>query len=143
MPFRFRDDIATADVAFEAWGATVDELFAVSADALLRTMTEEPDEVKRKVTHTFSLEHEELDLLLLDLLNELVYIKDARRLLLHLDEVHVDGSEGAYRLVARGAGEEIDPCRHKLLVDVKAATLHRLRVTHEEHVWRSTVVLDV
>jgi protein archease len=143
MPFRFRDDIATADVAFDAWGTTKEELFTASAGALLRTMTEEPDDVERRVKITISLENGELDLLLLDLLNELVYIKDARRLLLHLDEVNIDGREGAYRLVARGAGEEIEPCRHKLLVDVKAVTLHRLRVACEEGIWRATVVLDI
>jgi SHS2 domain-containing protein len=106
-------------------------------------MTEEPDEVDRRFMLTISVEHEELDLLLLDLLNELVYIKDARRLLLHLDEVHIVGREGAFSLVARGAGEEIEPHRHKLLVDVKAATLHRLRVDCDEGIWRATVVLDI
>jgi SHS2 domain-containing protein len=143
MPFRFREEIATADVAFDAWGSTKEELFTASADALLRTMTEDPEEVERRITLTISLEHAELDLLLLDLLNELVYIKDARKLLLHLDKVQIDDREGVYRLVARGAGEELDPYRHKLLVDVKAATLHRLRVAFEEGVWRATVVLDV
>jgi len=143
MPFRFRDDIATADVAFDAWGMTKDELFAAAAGALLRTMTAEPDEVERRVTLEFGLEHGELDLLLLDFLNELVYVKDARRLLLHLDEVHIGGRVGAYRLDARGWGEEIEPCRHKLLVDVKAATLHRLNLACEGGVWRATVVLDV
>ena len=38
MPFRFQDEIATADVAFEAWGETQEELFISGAAALLRTM---------------------------------------------------------------------------------------------------------
>ena len=143
MPFRFREDIATADVAFDAWGRTKEELFTAAAAALLRTMTEGAEEIERRVSHTINLDHAELDLLLLDLLNELIYIKDARRLLLHPDEMHIDGREGAYHLVARGAGEEIDPSRHKLLVDVKAATLHRLHVACDEGIWRATVVLDV
>ena len=143
MPYRFRGDIATADVAFEAWGETRAELFEASAAALLRTMTEEPDEVERRTTLPICLEHGELDLLLFALLNELVYYKDARRLLMHLDEARIDGGDGAYFLTALGAGEEIDPTRHKLLVDVKAATLHRLRVVREGSLWRATVVLDV
>ena len=27
MPFEFHDEIATADVAFEAWGQTLEEMF--------------------------------------------------------------------------------------------------------------------
>lgn len=31
MPYRFREDMATADVAFEAWGATREESFSANA----------------------------------------------------------------------------------------------------------------
>jgi SHS2 domain-containing protein len=33
--------------------------------------------------------------------------------------------------------------RHRLLVDVKAVTMHRLRVVFENNVWRATAVLDI
>lgn len=143
MPYRFLEDIATADVAFEAWGGTREELFAACADALLRTMVEVPDKVERRQSLAIHLEHEELDLLLFAFLAELVFLKDARRLLLHADLVRIGGTEGAFSLEADVMGEEITPRRHDLLVDVKAVTLHRFRVVHEENAWRATVVLDI
>lgn len=143
MPYRFLEDIATADVAFEAWGATREELFAACASALLATMVAVPEEVGRRRELAFRLEHGELDLLLFDFLGELVFYKDARRWLLHADEVRIEGAEGGFRLETLARGEEIDPKRHKLLVDVKAVTLHRLRVVCEEGIWRATVVLDI
>jgi SHS2 domain-containing protein len=143
MTYRFLEDIATADTAFEAWGETRDELFAACVSALLATMVHDPELVRNRQSLAINLEHEELDLLLYSFLAELVFYKDARRLLLHADEVRIEGSEGAYRLEAILSGEEIDPKRHKLLVDVKAVTLYRLRVVQEDNLWRATVVLDI
>lgn len=143
MPFRFNDQISTADVAFEAWGSTLEELFISSAAALLRTMSDTPQEVARRQELTIRLEHEELDLLLFSFLQELIFYKDARRLLLHADTVDIAGKPGAYSLVAHVSGELIDTARHHLLVDVKAVTLHHLRVVFRDKLWMGIVVLDV
>jgi SHS2 domain-containing protein len=143
MPYRFLEDIAMADVAFEAWGATREELFAAAATALLATMVHEPAAVERHQEVAIQLEHTELDLLLYSFLAELVFLKDARRLLLHADTLRITEGAAGFRLEARLAGEEIAPSRHPLLVDVKAVTLHRLAVAWEAGVWRATVVLDI
>ncbi|HEY3307309.1 MAG TPA: archease [Desulfuromonadaceae bacterium] len=143
MPYRFLKDIATADVAFEAWGETREELFIVCAAALLRTMVEEPEEVQRLDELTISVKHEALDLLLYSFLEELVFYKDARRLLLHADQVMISGEEGAFSLEAIVRGEEITPLRHSMLVDVKAVTLYKFKVFHDENVWKANIILDV
>jgi SHS2 domain-containing protein len=143
MPYRFQDEISTADVAFEAWGATREELFISSAAALLGTMTAAPEQVSRRQQITVRLEHAELDLLLWTFLQELIFFKDARRLLLHADRVRIEERDGIFRLQAHVSGERIDVGRHRLLVDVKAVTLHRLRVAFQDNRWRAVVVLDV
>lgn len=143
MPFRFHDDISTADVAFEAWGGTQEELFISSAAALLRTMAEAPEQVERRQELTIRLEHEELDLLLFSFLQELIFYKDARRLLLHADQVRIEEREGTFILESVVSGERIDVTRHRLLVDVKAVTLHRFQVGYKDNVWNADVVLDV
>jgi len=143
MPFHFNDQISTADVAFEAWGSTLEELFISSAGALLRTMSDTPRNVARRQELTIRLEQEELDLLLFSFLQELIFYKDARRLLLHADTVGIDGKPGAYNLVAHVSGEQIDAARHHLLVDVKAVTLQHLRIVFRDKLWMGVVVLDV
>lgn len=143
MPFRFLEEIAIADVAFEAWGATLAELFTAAADALLRTMTAAPERVERQQELTISLENDELDLLLFAFLQELIFYKDARRLLLHAERVAIRESRGAFRLEAVVSGEPIAVDRHRLLVDVKAVTLHRFRLEQTGNRWQATVVLDV
>jgi SHS2 domain-containing protein len=143
MPFRFRDDISTADVAFEAWGATLEELFIAAGTALLHTMTAAPEQVMKLQKLDIRLEHEELDLLLVAFLQELIFYKDARKLLLHADKVLIEEQGGVFYLKAVVSGERLDADRHKLLVDVKAATLHRLKLQFEDSRWRGVVVLDV
>jgi SHS2 domain-containing protein len=143
MPFRFLDEISTADVAFEAWGETQEELFISSAAALLRTMAEAPERVVRQQNITVRLEHEELDMLLFSFLQELIFYKDARRLLLHADSVQIEQRDGLSRLEATLSGEQIDASRHRLLVDVKAVTLHRFQVAFGDNRWKAVVVLDV
>ncbi len=142
MPFRFNNEISTADVAFEAWGETLEELFISSAAALLSTMADAPERVARREALSIRLEHEELDLLLLSYLQELIFYKDARRLL-HADSVMIEKRQELFRLEAALSGEEIDSDRHRLLVDVKAATLHRLQVVFRDSLWKAVVVLDV
>jgi SHS2 domain-containing protein len=143
MPYRFREDIAPADVAVEAWGETLEELFASCAEALLATMVENPDEVARIREVAILLDDDELDLLLFSFLQELIFYKDARRLLLHADKVRIVRKEGGFGLESLVCGEEIDRGRHRLVVDVKAVTLFHLRVVREDSLWKATLVLDV
>lgn len=143
MPYRFQDEVSTADVAFEAWGETQEELFVSSAAALLRTMAEAPEQVAREQELTIRLEHQELDLLLWSFLQELIFYKDARRLLLHADRVRIEERDGLFRLEAILRGEQINADRHRLQVDVKAVTLHRFQVAFKDNLWKAVVVLDV
>jgi len=106
-------------------------------------MTAAPEQVARQEELTIRVKHEELDLLLFAFLQELIFFKDARRLLLHADRVQVSQQTGRYSLEAHVSGERIDAGRHRLLVDVKAVTLHRLQVECADRFWRAVVVLDV
>lgn len=142
-PYRYLEGIATADVAFEAWGATLEETFLAAADATLNTMVAEIGTVAPRERRVFSLAADSLDLLLFDLLQELVYHKDADRLLLRVRDLRIEETGSGYRLHGDAVGETIDPGRHPLLADVKAVTLHRLSVEKTPSGWRAVVVLDV
>ncbi|MDD5761075.1 MAG: archease [bacterium] len=142
-PYRYLEEIATADVAFEAWGATKEETFLAAADATLNTMVENIGTVAPLERRVFSVAADSLDLLLFELLQELVYRKDAERLLLRICDLRIEEIGSGYRLHAEAIGETIDPARHPLLADVKAVTLYRLSVEKSPTGWRAVVVLDV
>ena len=142
-PYRYLEEIATADVAFEARGVTLEETFLAAADATLNTMVEEIGTVAPLERRVFSLAADSLDLLLFELLQELVYHKDADRLLLRVRDLRIEETGSGVRLHADAYGETIDPGKHPLLADVKAVTLHRLVVEKTTDGWRAVVVLDV
>jgi SHS2 domain-containing protein len=143
MPYRYREDIATADVAFEAWGHNLEEMFVAAADATMNVMITELSTIARVDRRTLRVVAEEVDMLLFELLQELIFYKDAERLLLRVPEVKIEEKSGEFWLSAEAYGEELDPGKHDLIVDVKAVTLHRFKVGRMAGGWEALVILDV
>jgi SHS2 domain-containing protein len=143
MPYEFVDELTVADIAFRAWGRDVEETFVAAADAVLNAMVEDLETIQPQETRVLNVEHEALDLLLFNFLQELVYYKDAEQLLLRVQQLRIADDGQPYTLQATAAGERIDPERHHMQVDVKAVTLHRFALTQTEAGWEAAVVLDI
>ena len=43
MPYAYAEDIAVSDIAFHAWGQTLEETFRAAADATVQAMVENPE----------------------------------------------------------------------------------------------------
>ena len=143
MSYDYLPDIAIADVAFQARGKTVEELFVAASDATMNVMVDDLSTIKNKEELQLDLSHEALDLLLFDFLNELIYLKDLRQLLLRAKDLEISKAGGHFSLHAKLYGEQLDPARHPLNADVKAVTLHRFQVKKTDDGWEATVVLDI
>jgi SHS2 domain-containing protein len=143
MPYRYLDDIAIADVAFEAWGGSLEEMFAAAADALLNVMLADPEALGGEEEVTVRLAEEDPEMLLFAFLNELVFLKDARRLLLRVSAISFGRQGDRYTLRAGLRGDRTDRCGEHLRTDVKAVTLHRFRVEEKDGAWHAAVVLDI
>jgi len=143
MPYQFLEDVATADIAFKAWGKDLPEVFIASAEATSNVMIEELESIRARESRRFELGNEALDLLLFDFLQELIYYKDAERLLLRVREVEIRRSDNQWRLSAEARGEALDPSRHRQRVDVKAVTLHQFQLTETPDGWQAQVILDI
>lgn len=143
MPYRFLDDAPTADVGFTASGDTLDACFRAAADATLEAMLANPDGLRPRERRVVHVENDALDLALLNFLEELIYYKDAESLFLRASSLNVTQHAGRWIVDATVEGEMIDPVRHRLSADVKAVTVHRLKVQRVNGGWEATVVLDV
>lgn len=142
--FRFLEDIALADSAFEARGNTPAELFAASARAVIETMVD-PRTVSPGLTKSIARRDQSLEELLFDWLADIVYLKDAEGLVFRDADCSVanDRTSGEWRLQGTLTGEPIDPARHDLRADVKAITKHRYEVRQDDRGWIATVVMDI
>jgi SHS2 domain-containing protein len=143
MPYKYLEDVGTADIAFEAIGGDLPALFTAAADATINVMIENMDAIEPRETRCIQLENDKIDMLLFDFLQELIYFKDAERLLLRIREAQIDEKEGAYSLKATAAGELLDPARHQQRADVKAVTLHDFRVEKTDGGWKAAAILDI
>jgi SHS2 domain-containing protein len=143
MPYRFLDDIATADVAFEAIGASLTEIFAAAAEAFLAVTVADPESVRILRRQHVDLTAETAEMLLFDFLQELVFLKDRDQLLLRPDRVAVETRDDGCRMRADLRGERLDYARHDLVVDIKAVTMHQFRLAPTPDGWLARVVLDI
>ncbi len=142
--FRFLEDIALADCAFEASGESPSELFQAAAQAVIETMVN-PATVSASKTQTIERKDSDLATLLFDWLTDIVYLKDAQALVFReaTAVVRQDPALGDWQLQGTLIGEPIDQSRHELRADVKAVTKHLYEVQQEGGRWVARVVLDI
>ena len=143
MPYHYLEDVGTADIAFEAIGRDLPELFTAAADATMNVMIDNLDAIKSGETRQIELSNDDIEMLLFDFLQELIYFKDARRLLLRVLEAQIDQKNEAYFLKTKVAGEQLDDARHHQRADVKAVTLHGFFVKERDGRWKARVLLDI
>ena len=143
MPYHYLDNMAIADIAFKAWGDTVEEMFVAAGDATMNVIVGDLNSIMAREHRRLCVEDTRIDMLLFQILQELIYFKDAERLLLRIHRVEIGEGEGKLAAAADANGEQIDPGRHDLITDVKAVTLHRFRVDKTPRGWEAIVVLDV
>ncbi len=141
MPYRYLEDVATADAAFEVEGKTLEDLFRDAAIATFEVMVD-TGTVKPEVTREIELENEDVGDLFFDWLSELVYLKDAESLIFCRFDVNIR-KNNAYELNATVSGEPINQREHSLRSDVKAVTYHLFEVKKTGENWTARVVLDI
>ena len=137
----FLDDIATADVAIESRGDTLEELFTASAMATFEVMAD-ISSIQPETWKTLHLENPEIDGLMFDWLAELIYLKDSEFMLFAKYDIKITKSTN-YQLDAEIFGEEINQSRHDLRCDVKAITFHLFEVYEKNGKWISRFILDL
>lgn len=130
-------DIATADMAFEAYGKDLNELFSNAAIAITSVMFE--GDIGQKIIKKIELEEDEDIVLLQKWLSEIVYLHESERLLFSKFDVKTNGR----KLSATIYGEKYDKKKHKFIIDVKAVTYHKMSIEKTKNGYKCTVVVDV
>lgn len=142
MKFKYLPDIATADLAFEAYGQSERQLLENAALALEEAMVDTKDVGKRE-KEEIKISEKSLAEGLFSLLEHLVFLKDAKGLLFSKFAFGVEKKGGKFQLSGFAYGEKIERARHKLRVDVKAPTKHLFEVKKTPGGLRCQVVLDI
>jgi SHS2 domain-containing protein len=129
----------TADIGLRVRGATLADLF-VNAALGLQSLALDMDQVEPSIPYPIDVTAEDLEALLVNWLNEIIYVLDgmhvalSRLYIFEISETHVKGG---------GWGEPRYPQRHPPRLVVKAATYHQLKIDREPEGWTAEVFFDI
>ena len=129
----------TADIGIAAHGADIREAFSKAALGLFSLITD-LEGIDEKVEREVELSALDEEGLLVEWLNELIYIFDVERVAFCRFDI-TDLSNN--HLKARCFGEKIEPSRHRLKTEVKAATYHMLKVGRSRNGCEVRVIFDI
>ena len=136
-PFEVIDH--TADIGIIAYGADIKQVFANAALGLFSLMADLND-LKEDVQRDVKLSAEDEEVLLIEWLNELIYIFDVEHIIFKRFEIDkLSGNQ----IKARCFGENLKPEQHKLKREIKAATYHMLRISKEDGNYTVQVIFDI
>ena len=137
QPFRILEH--TADIGFEAFGATRQEVFANAACALTHLMVD-LEAIAPRMEIPLGIEASDMPSLLVNWLSEILYWFDAEGWLFR-DFRFDQFTEHSLAAIARG--EKFDRRRHQVKLLVKAVTYHQLDLKETTQGWRAQVYVDI
>jgi len=141
MKYKFLEDIAIAEAAFEAYGKTEEELFENCGEALFEIMAD-TKKIEPKKAVEIKLSGTTLEELLFRWLSELVFLKDAKEMVFGKFEVKIK-KENEFKLNAMAFGESIKYPDQRLRNDVKAVTKHLFEIKKENGKFKAVIVIDI
>ena len=142
MPYKILEDEATADVAFEATGKNLDELFE-SLCLVTNSIMADLDKIEHKTKKEISLKEKTVEKLVFNFIDEIIFLKDVEMLLFSKCKVKIKEGKDIYELKAELWGEKLDYKKHNLGVDVKAPTMHMFEVKKSNNEWKVHMILDI
>jgi len=135
----------TADIAFVAFGKTLEEAFVNAAEALMDIQTD-IERVSPEECFDIDIVGFDLQNLLKKWLEELIYYLDAKQIILCKFTVSIRreaNDEETYRLVGKVCGEKFNPNKHTSKVEVKAISYHGMEIGIKNDTYYAKVLVDI
>jgi SHS2 domain-containing protein len=128
-----------ADLLVEGTGTTLEEAVANVALGMLNVIT--PLEgITEKETYFAEAKGTDLESLLFNLLDEILYLNDSEGLTAKNLKVKID--EKNFRAKAEGQGERFSAATHQVGIAVKAVTYHMMSIEKKGDTWVVQMVFD-
>jgi SHS2 domain-containing protein len=129
----------TADIGIIAYGADIKQVFA-NAAAGMASLIIDLDKIDDHIHRDIELRSYDDENLLVEWLNELLYIYDVEHLLFKRIEVYELYDSN---IKARCFGDKIDFKRHIIKREIKAATYHMLALGKDRNKYSAQIIFDI
>ncbi len=131
-----------ADVGVKGIGETKEEAFAECAKAMFSIMID-LETLGSEKKFNIEIETNDLESLLVDFLNHLLYLRDVNEVLFNKFDLYIINDGDEWKLNGICFGEKINKKKHDIKSDVKAASYHQLKVEEKNRKWIAQCVVDV
>ncbi len=126
----------TADIKFQAFGKSVEEVFKNSALAMFNAMSD--GKIKKIKKIKINAEGRDFESLLYNFLEELLILFDSKGFFLSsVENLKIENN----KLIAEVTGDNAE--NYEITIDVKAVTYNEMFVKKIKNKWIAQVVLDV
>ena len=147
MKYKILENEATADIAFEAYGKTIEDAFESAAFVLMETMTD-TKKVLEKAKKRINIQSEDLKSLLYDFIEKIIVLHESENLLFSFFDVHhIKKIQYGYSLTATLKGEKFNPKKHIRKSVVKAVTYFGMEIeeinSKQGKEWKVKLTLDL
>ena len=129
----------TADAGIEAWGNSVSEAFIGAGEGLASLLAKIPEDKLTK-TESVSVKGDDLSSLLVNYLNELIYLEDTRDMIPGKIKKLWIREPNLFAVVMCAQNSAVDPADRG---HIKAATYHGLEIKQLEEEIRIKVIFDL
>ena len=143
MNYEIIENITSADIAIRVKADSPSLLFKYGAEALMAELIEDLSSIKEIITKEGSFHDKVLSLLYFEFLNEILFFKDSENILLKPANLRVSAEDNLYVCEYTLKGAKINKLRHKSKVDIKAVTLHELKIYEDNNFYIAETVFDV
>ncbi|MEW6015284.1 MAG: archease [Candidatus Zixiibacteriota bacterium] len=141
MPYQYSDSHTSADIGLVSSGSSPTEMLIDAALGLTALMVE-PDDLRGDRSFEIDIAGDDPESLFYRWLSEIIFLKDAENFLLKNCAIKCEDTP-TWKVTGRLYGDNIDPSRQRLKIDIKAVTLYKLSVARIGDIWRGEVVLDL
>ena len=132
----------TADLSIKVYGKDLEELLK-NCSAAMMDMICDLNTIELKNQYSVSSSGNSEEQLLVNLLQELLYLHEVKKLLFCKFEFKINDNIKNREVEGNVWGEEIDFSRHDLLNDIKAVTYSDLKVEHENGKLSVKITFDI
>jgi SHS2 domain-containing protein len=131
----------TADAKFQAFGRSLEEAFENAAYATVSLMWDR-EKIARNIQQPVKVEGHDLEQLLVNFLEEILYLLDSQMFLLHsVEKIQIERRDEVYVLDSLFFGDDFGE-HYQPYGDVKAITYNEMEV-HTKNRFMVQVVVDV
>ncbi len=131
-----------ADMGIRGVGKSREEAFSECAKAMFSIMID-LEQIEKKEEKEVIVTSYDLEQLLVEWLNELLYLKDVHSMFFSGFEIkEIKKKRKGYELNGKVFGEKMNDAQ-EVKTEVKAATYSGLRVEREDIIWKAQCIVDV